>query len=62
MSFKKVRNMTVYYQYPRWDKKDKVPTIRLKGNWLKEIGFEVGDKIEVECEEGRLVIRKKIEN
>ena len=51
--------MTVYYQYPRWDKKNKVPTIRLKGNWLKEIGFDVGDKIEVECEEGRLVIRKK---
>ncbi len=57
MSFKKVRNMTVYYQYPRWDKREQVPTIRLKGNWLKEIGFDVGDKIEVEGEEGRLVIR-----
>ena len=56
MAYKKSRNMTVYYQYSRWDKKDKVPTIRLKGQWLKDLGFDVGDPITVTCEEGKLII------
>ena len=28
----------------------------LKGMWLKELGFDIGDYISVTCEEGRLVI------
>lgn len=32
------------------------PTITLKGLWLKELGFNSGDKICVKCEGGRLVI------
>lgn len=32
------------------------PTITLKGQWLKELGFDIGDYITVSCENGKLVI------
>lgn len=32
------------------------PTIMLKGNWLSEAGFNIGDFISVKCENGRLII------
>ena len=35
------------------------PLLRLSGNWLAEAGFEVGDKVQVEVSEGRLVITLK---
>lgn len=54
MAFKKTRNMKVYgmsgYRYRS------TPTIQLKGDWLKEIGFDIGDYISITCENGRLVI------
>ena len=34
------------------------PTIIMKGQWLEEFGFKVGEKIEVQCEDGRLIITK----
>ena len=33
-----------------------VPSIMLKGKWLKEAGFELGDFIKVQCEDGKLII------
>ena len=54
MAFKKTRNMKVYgmsgYRYRS------TPTIQLKGEWLKEIGFDIGDYISITCENGKLVI------
>lgn len=54
MAFKKTRNMKVYgmsgYHYRS------TPTIQLKGEWLKEIGFDIGDYISITCENGKLVI------
>ncbi len=35
-----------------------VPFIRLQGKWLVELGFDIGDKIVVECQDERLVITK----
>ena len=32
------------------------PTITLKGQWLKELGFDIGDYVSISCENGRLVI------
>lgn len=32
------------------------PTIMLKGQWLKELGFDIGDYVSVTCENGKLVI------
>ncbi len=52
--FKKRRNMKIYgmsgYNYKS------TPTIILKGQWLKELGFEIGGYVTVSCENGRLVI------
>jgi virulence-associated protein VagC len=28
----------------------------LKGKWLEELGFKIGDYISIACEDGRLVI------
>ena len=43
MAMKKFRNM-------------KAPAIMLKGQWLREAGFDCETSITVTCEEGRLVI------
>lgn len=54
MAMKKFRNMKVYeqsgYQYKS------TPAIMLKGQWLREAGFDCGTSITVTCEEGSLVI------
>ena len=54
MKNQKIRSMKVYeqsgYNYKA------TPTIILKGQWLKEMGFEIGDYITVSCEDGKLVI------
>ena len=55
---KKKRELKVYetsgYHYKA------TPTIMLKGSWLKEWGFDVGDKIMVECSDGELRIIRDI--
>ena len=60
MAMKKFRNMKVYeqsgYQYKS------TPAIMLKGQWLREAGFDCGTSITVTCEEGRLVIVPREEN
>ena len=33
----------------------------LKGRWLKEAGFDVGDYISVTCEDGKIVIAQDAE-
>lgn len=52
--FKKTRNMKVYemsgYRYKP------TPTIMLKGQWLRDLGFDIGGYVSVSCENGRLVI------
>lgn len=56
MAYKKYREMKVYeargYQYKQ------TPSIVLKGKWLSELGFNIGEQIEVKCEDGRLIITK----
>ena len=59
MAFKKNRSMKVHgtsgYRYKA------TPTIMLKGEWLKELGFEIGDYVSVCCENGKLVITQDAE-
>lgn len=50
----KKRSIKVYGQSGY--KYQETPTIMLKGIWLKELGFDIGDYISVTCEDGRLVI------
>lgn len=54
--FKEYRNMKVYgqsgYRYKS------TPTIMLKGQWLRDIGFDEDTPITVRCEGGRLTITR----
>lgn len=34
------------------------PMIRIKGLWLKQLGFEAGNPVMVKCEDNRLIITK----
>ena len=54
MAKKSTRSVKVYGQSGY--KYRETPTIMLKGQWLAELGFEIGDYISVSCENGRLVI------
>ena len=55
-SFKTDRLMKVYESGVYSNKE--IPQIRLQGEWLKELGFEIGDQINVHCEGGRITITR----
>lgn len=59
MKSKKARHMKVYAQSGY--KYKTTPTIMLKGEWLKEAGFEIGDSITVTCKDGKLIITPREE-
>lgn len=59
MAFKKSRNMKVYEQ-SGYNYKS-TPTIMLKRQWLKEVGFDCGTSITVTCEDGKLIITPREE-
>lgn len=56
MAYKQNRALKVYEQSGY--KYRTIPTIMLKGQWLAELGFQIGENISVSSEEGRLVIAK----
>lgn len=55
----KKRSIKVYGQSGY--KYRETPTIMLKGQWLKEAGFDIGDYISVTCEDGKLIIAQDAE-
>lgn len=55
----KKRNVKVYGQSGY--KYRETPTIMLKGQWLKEAGFNIGDYISVTCEDGKIIISQDAE-
>ena len=55
MKDKKNRRLKVYGQSNVYNYQE-VPTIVLKGKWLKAAGFDIGSDLLVECEDGRLTI------
>ena len=50
----KKRSVKVYGQSGY--KYRETPMIMLKGLWLKEAGFDIGDYISVTCEDGKIII------
>ena len=56
MAFKEYRSMKVYEQCGYHYKA--TPTITLKGQWLKDCGFDMGTPIDVRCEGGKLTITR----
>lgn len=55
----KKRSVKVYGQSSY--KYRETPTIMLKGLWLKEAGFDIGDYISVTCEDGKIIITQDAE-
>ena len=55
MKDKKNRTLKVYGQ-SGYHYKD-TPTIVLKGQWLSATGFDIGDQIQVDVEDGRLLVQ-----
>ena len=55
MRDKKKHNLKVYGQSGY--KYKETPTIILKGQWLKEAGFEIGNRVTLECDNGTIVIK-----
>jgi len=57
-----IRSVTVssYYYVQLWPnghlKSNSAPFIRLRGLWLRELGFEVGDLIKVCAKKGELIL------
>lgn len=44
-----------------FDAKVSVPMIRLRGRWLTRAGFQEGDALRIEVEEGRLVLTRPVD-
>jgi hypothetical protein len=40
---------------------DVIPIIRFKGKWLRNLGFNIGDRLEVICKNETMII-KRIKN
>ena len=41
------------------NKYNQTPTIMMKGKWLEDFGFKVGQKYNVDCQNGKLIISIK---
>ena len=52
----KERNLKVYNQSRNGY--SNIPTILLKGHWLKEFGFNMGDQMILICNNEEIIIRK----
>ncbi len=51
------REARPWHEDRSWTVPKPVPFVRLSGRWLRELGFRVGERIEVEATPGRLVLR-----
>jgi toxic protein SymE len=57
MTKAKIRRLTVYTKFrERTYDNTAVPEIRLEGRWLEKVGFNRGQRVKIEQEQGRLII------
>ena len=40
---------------------DPISKIILQGKWLEDLGFSIGDKVTVACQQGKLVIERAMD-
>ncbi|PXV86921.1 toxic protein SymE [Lachnotalea glycerini] len=52
------RKMKVYQSYN--PQNQPMPEIRLKGKWLEESGFGIGQHIEVEIHNNTLIVKQRV--
>lgn len=57
MKEKKTRKLKVYGQ-SGYNYQD-IPTIILKGKWLREAGFGIGDGVTVELNDEKIIVTKR---
>ena len=56
--YKSKRSLKVYEAPLGLNGKQQVPRIQLQGQWLKALGYHVGDKIDVQCTNDTIIINK----
>ena len=52
------RKLKIYSQSMGGGNYTQVPTVVLKGQWLKAAGFEIGDYLEIECDGDKITLIK----
>lgn len=52
------RKLKIYSQSMGGGNYTQVPTVVLKGQWLKAVSFEIGDYLEIECEGDKITLIK----
>lgn len=57
MKERKTRRLKIYGQSNRYNYQD-VPTIVLKGKWLRVAGFDISDQLQVIVGHGNILIKK----
>ena len=55
---KKERILKMSEQSGYYSPKDKRPALTLQGKWLQNLGFEVGDHVNIECTDDKIIITK----
>jgi toxic protein SymE len=62
MANKLIRKGKLHSRYQvsndRWQEGSNVPWLNIRGKWLARAGFNIGDQIEIEVENGVLTIKK----
>ena len=53
------RVLTVSGLYPSPSSRKPVPAVRVQGKWLEEIGFRIGDRVEIYEDRETVTIRLK---
>ncbi len=61
MQYKRLNNYILTVSYIQINYKE-TPFIRLQGKWLGDVGFRIGDKIEIQEKPEELVIRDVKDN
>lgn len=56
--YKSKRSLKVYEAPLGLNSKQQIPRIQLQGQWLKALGYHVGDKIDVQSTNDTIIINK----
>lgn len=56
MAYKEHRKLKVYESNGRNNKR--IPPIKIQGEWLKELDFDIGTTINAECRDGAILITR----
>ena len=56
MAMRKDSRLLTIGEVPAGYGRKATPQLRIQGLWLQTLGFEIGDTVQVKCEDGKLVI------